>query len=273
MVGRPLSCDESTYNCIRLDYARVCVEVDASLVYVHEFEIESPLTSEPITVKVDYEWKPSRCEKCHIFGHSCPIAPAPPINKGKSPVNDVIPMPVPAFPIIQPPTNPSTSTQPPSPNDIPLPSLINSAPPQNKITDSPTPSLPPTSANHIDEPLSLQHIPTPIPTQIPLPPPVDTLPLYVENAAEGSTNITNPHQPVLNTTTCLENKMASLQSNSASSTACEDSTAETSTISPPFNESHDDSLQPSPKTARKKRVERNVRRLRAFSGCKFSSFQ
>ena len=142
MVGRPLSCDESTYNCIRLDYARVCVEVDASLAYVHEFEIESPLTSEPITVKVDYEWKPSRCEKCHIFGHSCPIAPAPPINKGKSPVNDVIPMPVPAFPIIQPPTNPSTSTQPPSPNDIPLPSLINSAPPQNKITDSPTPSLP-----------------------------------------------------------------------------------------------------------------------------------
>ena len=253
MVGRPLSCDESTYNCIRLDYARVCVEVDASLAYVHEFEIESPLTSEPITVKVDYEWKPSRCEKCHIFGHSCPIAPAPPINKGKSPVNDVIPMPVPAFPIIQPPTNPSTSTQPPSPNDIPLPSLINSAPPQNKITDSPTPSLPPTSANHIDEPLSLQHIPTPIPTQIPLPPPVDTLPFYVENAAEGSTNITNPHQPVLNTTTCLENKMASLQSNSASSTACEDSTAETSTISPPFNESHDDSPQPSPKTARKKR--------------------
>lgn len=80
MVGRPLSCDESTYNCIRLDYARVCVEVDASLAYVHEFEIESPLTFEPITVKVDYEWKP-------------------PINKGKSPVNDAIPMPVPAFPL------------------------------------------------------------------------------------------------------------------------------------------------------------------------------
>ncbi|KAJ6672986.1 hypothetical protein OIU85_014238 [Salix viminalis] len=29
------------------------------------------LSEEPITVDVTYEWKPSRCETCKVFGHSC----------------------------------------------------------------------------------------------------------------------------------------------------------------------------------------------------------
>ena len=77
MIGRPLSCDEQTYNCTRLEYARVCVEIDATLSYVHEFEIDSPLSADPITVTVDYEWKPSRCDKCKVFGHSCLSIVAP----------------------------------------------------------------------------------------------------------------------------------------------------------------------------------------------------
>ncbi|KAJ6978457.1 hypothetical protein NC653_026764 [Populus alba x Populus x berolinensis] len=64
MVGRPLSCDESTYTCTRLEYARLCVEVDANLPFVHSFDIDCPLSSEPIKVTVDYEWKPSHCDKC-----------------------------------------------------------------------------------------------------------------------------------------------------------------------------------------------------------------
>ncbi|KAJ6925337.1 hypothetical protein NC651_009875 [Populus alba x Populus x berolinensis] len=55
MVGRPLSCDESTYTCTRLEYARLCVEVDANLPFVHIFDIDCPLSSEPIKVTVDYE--------------------------------------------------------------------------------------------------------------------------------------------------------------------------------------------------------------------------
>ncbi|KAG5237049.1 DUF4283 domain-containing protein [Salix suchowensis] len=47
MLGRPLSCDEHTINCRRLDYARLCVELDARLPFVHRFEVESPLTEEP----------------------------------------------------------------------------------------------------------------------------------------------------------------------------------------------------------------------------------
>ncbi|KAJ6674225.1 hypothetical protein OIU85_013149 [Salix viminalis] len=58
-------------------------EVDATVPYVHQFKVESHLSDEPITVEVIYEWKPSRCPKCKVFGHSCkevkaPITEAPP---------------------------------------------------------------------------------------------------------------------------------------------------------------------------------------------------
>ncbi|KAJ6711205.1 hypothetical protein OIU79_007620 [Salix purpurea] len=47
------------------------LELNATLPFVHQFEIESPLTEEPQLVKVDYEWKPPRCERCQCFGHNC----------------------------------------------------------------------------------------------------------------------------------------------------------------------------------------------------------
>ncbi|XP_061955562.1 uncharacterized protein LOC133677489 [Populus nigra] len=84
MAGRPLSCDEQTYNCTRLDYARVCIEIDAALPLIHQFEIETPLFVEPIMIQVEYEWKPPRCGKCCLFGHVCPSVPSlAPTVKGK----------------------------------------------------------------------------------------------------------------------------------------------------------------------------------------------
>ncbi|KAB5534597.1 hypothetical protein DKX38_017683 [Salix brachista] len=71
MVGKPLSCDQQTHNCTKLEYARVCVEIDTSLPYVHSFEIESMLSPEPMQVMVEYEWKPVMCSKCSVFDHSC----------------------------------------------------------------------------------------------------------------------------------------------------------------------------------------------------------
>ncbi|KAF9678102.1 hypothetical protein SADUNF_Sadunf07G0000100 [Salix dunnii] len=71
MVGRPLSCDEATFCCSRLDYARVCVEVDAAKPYIHNFEINTPFSDQPLHIEVEYEWKPSRCAKCQLFGHAC----------------------------------------------------------------------------------------------------------------------------------------------------------------------------------------------------------
>ncbi|KAB5545461.1 hypothetical protein DKX38_013573 [Salix brachista] len=74
MVGTPLACDAATLQCTRMEYARVCIELDASLPPVHSFQVASSLTEEPITVDVVYEWKPARCSKCKVFGHSCKTA-------------------------------------------------------------------------------------------------------------------------------------------------------------------------------------------------------
>uniref|UniRef100_A0A6N2MQU0 Uncharacterized protein n=1 Tax=Salix viminalis TaxID=40686 RepID=A0A6N2MQU0_SALVM len=78
MVGRPLSCDEHTFSCKRLDFARLCVEVDAAHPFVHSFEMDTPLSKDPIKVEVSYEWKPSRCNDCKVYSHSC--RPQPPLE-------------------------------------------------------------------------------------------------------------------------------------------------------------------------------------------------
>ncbi|KAG5245701.1 DUF4283 domain-containing protein [Salix suchowensis] len=101
MVGKPLSCDAPTYNSTRLDYARVCVEVTADEDFIHQFELQTPLSSMPTTVRIEYEWKPTRCTTCYTYGHSCkknsdnqnpqhkPEAKQPleqePLNKDKQP--------------------------------------------------------------------------------------------------------------------------------------------------------------------------------------------
>ncbi|KAJ6693232.1 hypothetical protein OIU85_004036 [Salix viminalis] len=71
MVGKPLACDEATLQGSRLEYARVCIEIDATMPLVHRFQVASSLTESPITIDVSYEWKPSRCNSCKVFGHSC----------------------------------------------------------------------------------------------------------------------------------------------------------------------------------------------------------
>ncbi|KAF9688550.1 hypothetical protein SADUNF_Sadunf01G0000100 [Salix dunnii] len=71
MVGRPLASDEATLHGTRVEYARVCIEIEADVPLVHHFQVASSLSEEPITVDVTYEWKPSRCETCKVFGHSC----------------------------------------------------------------------------------------------------------------------------------------------------------------------------------------------------------
>ncbi|KAJ6430796.1 hypothetical protein OIU84_018328 [Salix udensis] len=89
MVGRPLSCDEQTYCCSRLDYARVCIELDAALPIIHHFAINTPFSESPLNIQVEYEWKPPRCEKCKLFGHVCkppvePVIDESTVKKGKA---------------------------------------------------------------------------------------------------------------------------------------------------------------------------------------------
>ncbi|KAG6780113.1 hypothetical protein POTOM_012965 [Populus tomentosa] len=237
MIGRPLSCDEQTYNCTRLEYARVCVEIDAALPYVQNFEIDSPLSAEPITVTVDYEWKPSRCEKCHVFGHSClSIAATQPasMDKGKgitefaSQANTN-----PSFPI---PQDPLTSADPSSSN-VPLPTIpcITTHIAITTTTDPPSPSLPSSPTAHCPPP-SLD--PQPIPNTIPIPSPANpspiTLPavphaqpdLHIPGNEANTFHPTMPHV-VLDTAPCQESKMASLSTTSESSQIATTATTET----------------------------------------------
>jgi hypothetical protein len=55
MVGRPLACDEQTFNGTRLGYAYFCVKSDASLPMVHSFQLK--LSLDLIIVMVKYKWK------------------------------------------------------------------------------------------------------------------------------------------------------------------------------------------------------------------------
>ncbi|KAJ6406966.1 hypothetical protein OIU84_010474 [Salix udensis] len=53
MMGRPLSCDESTFCCTRLDYARVCVEIDATKPFIKNFDLKNPLSANPLHIEVE----------------------------------------------------------------------------------------------------------------------------------------------------------------------------------------------------------------------------
>ncbi|KAJ6287977.1 hypothetical protein OIU76_026572 [Salix suchowensis] len=125
MVGKPLACDEYTHNCTKLDYARICVEVDATLPYVHQFEIDCTLSDTPIQIEVEYEWRPRRCEKCKVFGHSCKEIQVEPHPTGHLEVQATteVEIPLPNQTLIPPPTdtipNPAAkqpTQQPQNPN-------------------------------------------------------------------------------------------------------------------------------------------------------------
>ncbi|KAJ6417088.1 hypothetical protein OIU84_002893 [Salix udensis] len=90
MAGKPQSCDDQTINCRRLDYARLCVELDANLPFIHHFEVESPLTEEPVKVTMEHEWKPARCETCRSFGHICRHQGLETTREGKRESRDIL---------------------------------------------------------------------------------------------------------------------------------------------------------------------------------------
>ena len=75
-VGIPLYANSATETHHKINYARVCAELDATKPLIDEFFIDVPDAHDPdivcdeITIKVSYQWKPPVCTHCHIFGHS-----------------------------------------------------------------------------------------------------------------------------------------------------------------------------------------------------------
>jgi hypothetical protein len=253
MVGRPLSCDELTYNCTRLEYARLCVEVDAALPFVHGFEIDSPLSIAPITVTVDYEWKPPSCDLCKVFGHSCQTT-KPPIAEDKG-------NPLTTPPTIETSNQPITPIIPPQPAPIPeqthlVPRL------KSPHCTPPSPKLPPPVAQKLSPPPQQQAKPLLLPTtDLAAPTDMEDCDSSQEFGNEHL-GIQHHHINALHANICFESKMDSLCSTSESSFADKEVSAEASTSVIPPNAGPVQSPIPSPTTTRKKKGGRKKKEAR-----------
>nr|TKS06526.1 hypothetical protein D5086_0000121640 [Populus alba] len=236
MIDRPLSCDEQTYNCTRLEYA-----------------------------------KPTRCDKCMVFGHSCSsnaeIKQQPRPDKGKG-IADA-PTPSPPTPDDQAQTdtttslatyhNPSSSAPPvahpaiqdkgrgntPSAVDQPDPTSTNTHlplnTPPNPVCPQPNPQPPHTSSLKTIAPIFSADPNVSCQDAI-----ADTVPALCINANDANYQVPS----LLDNAPCQESKMDSLETQSESTNVDIDTTADTSSTS---IAAHDASPSSSPKTTRKKK--------------------
>ena len=73
VVGLPLYADAVTEACSRISFAQICIELDASTPLVDDFEVEllqEDGSSKMVTIFVSYQWRPTVCEVCQVFGHA-----------------------------------------------------------------------------------------------------------------------------------------------------------------------------------------------------------
>ncbi|KAF7130791.1 hypothetical protein RHSIM_Rhsim10G0198700 [Rhododendron simsii] len=68
-IERPLYVDSVTAQCKRLNYARVCVEIEVGATFPLSFDLRFD-NGEEVEIKVKYPWKPLQCLECLVFGHS-----------------------------------------------------------------------------------------------------------------------------------------------------------------------------------------------------------
>jgi len=68
-VGKPLYVDRNTDQMKALAYARVCVEITAKQPSCESIELVHQGNS--CFVEVEYEWRPTACVGCGVFGHKC----------------------------------------------------------------------------------------------------------------------------------------------------------------------------------------------------------
>ena len=83
-IRKHMFADTITLSRRRLNFARVCVEIEARAPLIEEFALASGISEdpchEPIKIKVVYKWKLATCSHCMVFGHSlenCTAIPTP----------------------------------------------------------------------------------------------------------------------------------------------------------------------------------------------------
>ncbi|KAF5204181.1 Zinc knuckle (CCHC-type) family protein [Thalictrum thalictroides] len=73
-IGRPLFADKPTEDRSRTSYARLCIEVDLKCKYPNHVDVVVD-QKKVIRVAVEYNWRPTKCMECEVFGHNdakCP---------------------------------------------------------------------------------------------------------------------------------------------------------------------------------------------------------
>jgi hypothetical protein len=105
LIGTPKRLDAFTSQMCkeswgRSSFARCMIEVKSDEVLRDSITVEIPLldgTGSTIEkIRVEYEWKPPRCDKCKVFGHTIidcpkvvlPVQPTKPVNDGFTAVNN-----------------------------------------------------------------------------------------------------------------------------------------------------------------------------------------
>ncbi|XP_077232003.1 uncharacterized protein LOC143865668 [Tasmannia lanceolata] len=73
LIGTPLYMDSLTAECTRLNFARLCVEIQIGAKLPDSVIIETPEGTQ--SQEVLYEWKPSACPQCLTFSHSAKACP------------------------------------------------------------------------------------------------------------------------------------------------------------------------------------------------------
>lgn len=67
-IGNPLYLDRATEHRLRVDFARVCIEVDSGEELPSSIEVDIEGVGK-VDIIVEYPWKPTVCAICKKFGH------------------------------------------------------------------------------------------------------------------------------------------------------------------------------------------------------------
>ncbi|XP_044491520.1 uncharacterized protein LOC123215472 [Mangifera indica] len=68
VLGRPLYVDSVTEEGSRLEFARICVEINVNHDFLEKLELVLP-SKERVDIRLEYAWKPLKCKLCNMFGH------------------------------------------------------------------------------------------------------------------------------------------------------------------------------------------------------------
>ncbi|KAI8555079.1 hypothetical protein RHMOL_Rhmol05G0146700 [Rhododendron molle] len=71
--------DRLTESCKRINFAKICVEVDASFPLPEQFDLTLP-SGAVFTIRVWYPWKPLKCNSCNVLGHKNCVVKTDPIG-------------------------------------------------------------------------------------------------------------------------------------------------------------------------------------------------